>query len=259
MGMATGGSSAAEPLRLAAAGSLRQPMQEIAAAFTQATDVPVTLEFGASGMLRDKITATGSADVFASANLEHPAALAKAGKALPEVVFARNRLCALARPEVTVTSATLLATLLDPAIRVGTSTPKSDPSGDYAWQVFAKAEALKPGARAALEAKALQLTGGPTSSLPPTDRSIYGLLLETHKADVMLIYCTAARQAAREVAGLHIVELPDPLAVGADYGLTVLKGSRPGAERLALFILSSVGQTILAKSGFAAPALPAAQ
>ena len=37
--------------------------------------------------------------------------------------------------------------------KVGTSTPDADPSGDYAFEVFRKAEALKPGAKAALEAR----------------------------------------------------------------------------------------------------------
>ncbi len=45
--------------------------------------------------------------------------------------------------------------------------------------------------------------------------------------------------------------------MGADYGVTVMKGSRPGAEPFALFVLSGTGQTILTRYGFAAPALPA--
>jgi PBP superfamily domain len=107
----------------------------------------------------------GEADVFASANMEHPEALARAGKVGPVVMFARNRLCALARPEVGVTADTLLDRLLDPAVTLGTSTPRADPSGDYAWEVFRRAEALRPGSQARLEAKARQLVGGPAS--PP--------------------------------------------------------------------------------------------
>src|SRR5215468_7962418 len=86
---------------------------------------------------------------------------------LPVRVFARNELCALVREGLTVSSETLLDVLLDPKVRLGTSTPKADPSGDYAFALFAKAEALKPGAKAALEAKALQLTGGPASEKAP--------------------------------------------------------------------------------------------
>jgi molybdate transport system substrate-binding protein len=250
-------SHAVETVRVAAAGSLRQSMQEIAASFRESKGIPVTLEFGASGMLKDKIARQGSIHVFASANLEHPAELARTGTAAPAVVFARNRLCALARPGLKVSTETLLSVLLDPEIKLGTSTPKSDPSGDYAWEVFQKAEALRPGARAVLEQKALQLTGGPKSPPPPADRSVYGKLLAEHQADVMLIYCTNARQASSEVSGLQVIELPNSLAVGADYGLTVLDGSPPAAYVFALFVLSPVGQSILAKYGFVAPTAPA--
>ncbi len=50
--------------------------------------------------------------------------------------------------------------------------------------------------------------------------------------------------------------LPPELAVGADYGLTVIAGAPPPAYQFALFILSVEGQRILARHGFAAPALP---
>jgi molybdate transport system substrate-binding protein len=237
---------------LHAAGSLRDALTELTQAYTQPFGAPVRLAFGASGTLKDRIAAGEPAHVFASANLEHPQALAAAGKAAPAVVFARNRLCAAARPEVRVTPATLLDTLLDPAIKLGISTPKADPSGDYAWEVFRKADALRPGARATLEAKAPQLTGGPTSPQPPPSRSLYGLMLQEHKADLMLIYCTAAVAAAKEVPGLHVVDLHETLAVGADYGLTVLNGSPPEAYTLAMFILSPAGQAMLAQHGFTA-------
>ena len=86
--------------------------------------------------MRDEIAGGAKAEVFASANMEHPAALAKAGKAGPVVLFARNRLCALVKPGLSVTPDNLLERMLDPAIKLGTSTPKADPSGDYAFEVF---------------------------------------------------------------------------------------------------------------------------
>ena len=52
------------------------------------------------------------------------------------------------------------------------------------------------------------------------------------------------------------MELPDALAVGADYGLTVMNGASPAAYRFAMFILSADGQRTLARHGFAAPGLP---
>jgi ABC-type molybdate transport system substrate-binding protein len=172
------------------------------------------------------------------------------------VLFARNRLCALARPGLEVTPAALLDRILDPQVKLGTSTPKADPSGDYAWEVFRKAEKLKPGAFATLEKKALQLTGGPASPPAPQGRSVYGELLAQGTADIFLTYCTNALAAQRENSTQQIVTLPDALAVGADYGLTVMNGASAAAYQFAMFILSAEGQRTLAKHGFAAPALP---
>jgi molybdate transport system substrate-binding protein len=246
---------AQEPVLLHAAGSLRAALNEISVAFEQASGVPVQARYGASGLLRDAIAGGARAEVFASANMEHPLALAAAGKSGPVVLFARNRLCALARPGIVAESDTLLDRMLDPAVKLGTSTPKADPSGDYAWEVFRKADAIKPGAFVLLSQKALQLTGGPTSP-QFGDRSPYGALVAEGKADIFLTYCTGARSAVEENPGQRVVALPESLAIGADYGLTVLSTAPPASYRFALFILSSEGQRILAKHGFAAPNLP---
>jgi ABC-type molybdate transport system substrate-binding protein len=73
-----------------------------------------------------------------------------------------------------------------------------------------------------------------------------------------LTEAAAAFEAAsgQKNADQQVVALPAELAVGADYGLTVLDGTVPAAYQLAMFILSTNGQRILAKHGFAAPALP---
>jgi ABC-type molybdate transport system substrate-binding protein len=241
---------AQEPVRLLAAGSLRAALNEVGTAFTAATGVKVAAEYGPSGLLRDRIAKGEPADEFASANMTHPESLAKAGKAAPVVLFARNRLCALTRPQVGVTSATLLDRMLDPAVKLGTSTPKADPSGDYAFELFEKADRIRPGAGKALSAKALQLTGGPNSPPPPKDRNQYAELVRTGQADIFLTYCTNALQAQAEVANLQIVAIPEALAVGADYGLTVVAGARPEAARFAEFVLSGTGQGILQRAGF---------
>jgi ABC-type molybdate transport system substrate-binding protein len=242
---------AADTVLLHAAGSLRGALTEVSHAFEKASGSKVVATYGPSGLLRDEIAGGAKAEVFASANMEHPAALAKAGKAGPVVLFTRNRLCALVKPGLAVTPDNLLSRMLDPAIRLGTSTPKADPSGDYAFEVFKKADALKPGANDALVAKALTLTGGPNSPAPPPDRSLYGALVANGQADIFLTYCTGAIVAQRENPGQQVVALPASLAVGADYGMTVINGASPNAARFAAFILSPEGQGILAKHGFA--------
>jgi ABC-type molybdate transport system substrate-binding protein len=247
---------AAEPVLLHAAGSLRAALMEVSKGFEAATTLTVQTKFGPSGTLKNDIAGGARAEVFASANMANPQALAKEGKSGPVVLFARNRLCALVRPGFAVTTATLVERMLDPNVKLGTSTPKADPSGDYAWEVFRKADKLKPGAFAVLEKKAAQLTGGPASAAPPQGRSVYGWHVADGRADIFLTYCTNALVAQNENAGQQIVQFPDGLAVGADYGLTVMIDASPNAYRFAMYILSTDGQRVLAKHGFAAPALP---
>ena len=132
----------------------------------------------------------------------------------------------------------------------------ADPSGDYAFEVFRKADKLKPGAQMLLEKKALKLTGGPSSAPAPKGRNVYGWHVAEGGADIFLTYCTNALTAKSENPGQQIVALPDALAVGAEYGMTVMASASPAAYRFALLILSAEGQRILAKHGFGAPGLP---
>jgi molybdenum ABC transporter molybdate-binding protein len=244
------------PIRLYAAGSLTAALTEAARAFESSEHVPVTTIFGPSGVLRGRLESGEKGDLFASADRDNPLALQRAGKSGPVVLLVRNRLCAYARPGLAFSSATLLDTLLDPSVKLGTSTPLSDPSGDYAWQVFAKADRVRPGSRALLEAKAIKLVGAADSPVPPAGSSAYAWHVREGRADLFLAYCTAAKAAEAELPGARTVELPQNLATGAEYGLTVLNGAADTASRLALFLLSADGQRILARYGFDAPALP---
>lgn len=242
--------AAAQTVRLHAAGSLRAALDEVAREFERRQQVRIEAVYGASGLLRDRIAKGEAAEVFASANMAHPASLAAAGKAVPPLPFTRNVLCALTRPDVGVRTGNLLERMLDPGVRLGTSTPKADPSGDYAFELFARAEALRPGARQVLEAKALKLTGGPDSPPPPPDRSVYGDLVARKQADIFLTYCTNALLARRDFPDLVSVAIPAELSVGALYGLTVVPGAPAPAWRFAWFILSDDGQAILTRHGF---------
>ena len=105
---------AEETVLLHAAGSLRAALTEVAKAFEAAGFGKVQAKFGASGLLKDEIATGAKAEVFASANMEHPLALAADKRSGPVALFARNRLCALARPGLEVTSAALLDRMLNP-------------------------------------------------------------------------------------------------------------------------------------------------
>ncbi len=241
----------ADTIALYAAGSLKDALTDVAKAYEGKSGHKVEMKFGPSGVLRKEITDGGKADIFASANMEHPQALCDDGTGGPVARFARNKMCALVKPGLDVSSDTLLARMMDPKVKLGTSTPRADPSGDYAIEVFTKAEALKPGAQDLLEKKSLKLTGGKDSAAAPAGRTAYGWHVAEGRADIFLTYCTNALAARKQYPDQQMVELPEALSVAADYGLTVIDGAPTAAKELAEFILSPDGQKILAGYGFA--------
>ena len=242
-----------DPVQVYAAGSLRDALTEIARDHEARTGQKVVLTFAASGLLRERIEQGAHAQVFASADTKHPQRLANQGQWQAPVVFTRNTLCALAQGTVAVTSDTLLGTMLQPQVRLGISTPKADPAGDYAWALFQKADALQPGATVRLEAKALQLTGGANSAQAPAGRNTYAWVMEQNRADVFLTYCTNAVAARAEVPSLQVVAVPEALQVGAAYGLTVRAGAPAQAQAFAQTVLQPPAQAVFRRLGFAAP------
>src|SRR5262249_1082505 len=84
---------ASEPVLLHAAGSLRTALTEVTEAFEAALGQKVQAKYGPSGTLKDEIAGGAHAEVFASANMEHPQALATAGKSGP-ACFSRATGCA---------------------------------------------------------------------------------------------------------------------------------------------------------------------
>ncbi|MCZ8250935.1 MAG: molybdate ABC transporter substrate-binding protein [Hylemonella sp.] len=241
------------PLQVYAAGSLREALTAIAADYEARTGQKVVLSFGASGLLRERIEKGEGAQVFASADTDHPQRLAARGGWQVPQVFTRNSLCALTAAHVAATPSTLLQTMLRSDVRVGTSTPKADPSGDYAWALFRKADAVQPGAYAVLDAKALKLTGGADSPKPPPGRGTYAWVMDQGQADVFLTYCTNAVAAQKDVPRLKIVQVPPELQVGAAYGLTVRDGAPAAARDFARYLLSEAGQAPLQRLGFGRP------
>jgi len=219
-GMASAGELLAE--RVFAAGSLRDAFVRIIAAYKANTGVAFDALYGPSGKLREQIQRGDVPAVFASASIEHTDALVKAGILRQSLVLARNRLCVLAAPGVTLESAHLVDMLLDPAVRVGTSTPGADPSGDYTWEFFRNVGKVRPGAFAALDAKAVKLSG---RDVDPQNQD----------------------------ASLKWVRIPDDLNVGAVYGIGATISASPGGAGFVPFAVGPQGRAILAEFGFDGP------
>src|SRR6202161_2191147 len=251
----------ADTLKVMGAGSLRAAMTDLLQHFPKQSDEVDTPEFGASGLMRQKIEGGAHVDVFASADLEQPHKLAAGNPERLVILFARNTLCALARPELGLTEANFLDRLLDPAVRIATSTPGLDPLGTYSWEVFARADALKPGTRATLEAKAKKLVDGGEKKPPlvPGKGAVEGIFF-SDQADVMLIYCSAVPALQSAIPSLTSTKLPATLTVEPAYGMVIL-GSKPVALRFVAFVMSEEGQATLRSHGFepvasAAPTQP---
>ncbi len=253
--LCAGMAASAAPLTLWGADSLKGALGTVAGKFTKATGTSVTTRFGPSGTLRKDVEAGARPDLFASADTANPLKLQQEGFAGPVVDFASTRVVAVAAPGLHVDPGNLLATLLNPAVKLGTSTPVADPLGDYTEQIFAKANALMPGAKATLDAKAQRLIASPDSPhVPPGENLLVYLIERTHRADIFLAYESSATAARAIAPDLQEIELPQNLALSVEFGLTVLKGADPGTRALEQYILSAAGQAVLAEHGFGPPA-----
>jgi molybdate transport system substrate-binding protein len=251
------GAAQAEELRVLAAGSLREVIGEIGGRYQKATGVVITADFGPSGVVRERIEKGERADLFASADMGHPLKLLADGRATRVDMFTRNALCAFAVPKVGLTTANFVDRLLDPSVKLGTSTPKADPAGDYTWLMFHKADAIHPGAFAALDRKAQQIVGGPTNNAPINGKDPAVAALSDGRIDVMIGYCSGRQRMLSSAPELQVVDIPKEIAAGPEYGFALLKGANSSAEDFALYILSPEGQQILAQFGFAPVGLPA--
>jgi ABC-type molybdate transport system substrate-binding protein len=251
------------PLRVFAAGSTRGVIAAIAEDYTEATGQKFELTFGPAGLLLNRIRKEGGADVYVSANMDHPQRLFREGAGTRPVIFARNRLCVTGRAELGLTQANLLDKLLDPSIKIGTSTPGADPGGDYAWQFFDRAEAVRHGAREALIKNARQLVGGPASPKLPAGETAVHYYFSRHEADVFIGYCsshTPIGSKTEQPSDVPVarVEVPQPLAMPIDYGLTIIPvtsgdaSRREAAYRFGLYLMSPAAQRRLPEYGFLA-------
>jgi ABC-type molybdate transport system substrate-binding protein len=257
VGLASSSASAAD-IRVMAAGSLKDAFTAIFADYTKKYGGGFAPVWGPSGGLRERLQDGEPFDIFASAALPHAQALTDAGVSGPSVMFTRNALCVVTEAGRPIETGNLVETLLGSGIRIGTSTPVSDPAGDYTWEMFHKIDAIRPGAFATLSKKAQQLFGGPNTSAPVNGRPRQLVALDDHTIDLFVYYCSGAQQIVRNSANYKSVSLPDELSVGPEYGLTVSRKAQDGAAAFAMYLMSPQAQAVLKSFGFIPVALPAA-
>ncbi|MDB5607280.1 MAG: Molybdenum transporter molybdate-binding protein [Bradyrhizobium sp.] len=255
--LASSSASAAE-IRVMAAGSLKGAFTTIFADYTKQYGSSFTPVWGPSGVLRERLQNGAAFDIFASAALPHAQALTEAGVSGPSVLFARNALCIVTDAGTALDSGNLIETLLKPDTKIGTSTPVSDPAGDYTWEMFHRIDAQRPGTFKTLSEKAQQLFGSATTTTPVNGRPRLLVALDDHQIDLFIYYCSGAREIVKASLNYKLVELPSELSVGPEYGLTVSRKASPGAADFAMYLLSPQGQASLKAFGSIPVALPAA-
>ncbi|QPC95896.1 substrate-binding domain-containing protein [Mesorhizobium sp. INR15] len=249
--------SAAPPstILIYAAGSLRYVLPFLISAFSEMTGVQIETRHGPAGLLRERIEAGERPDIFLSANVAHSARLAEQGLALPPVVFARNTMAAVVHRDAGFTSVNFIDRLLDPIIGIATSTPSKDASGDYAWAIFRRAEKLRHGSFAILDAKAQHLVGGSDMANAAGRYDPIVAALAAGTVHVFLGYRTGLKGLAEATQGVKIVKIPANLNVVPEYGLAALKDCSLAGMAFALFIISAAGQKLLQNFGFQPVAL----
>lgn len=237
----------AEPVQILAAGSLRGVVSDLAAA-ANALSIEVRADFGGSGLLRERLEKGEKADLFLSADLASPRKLEALGRTvLPVIAFARNRMCVVSPRSTGITQNNLVDRLLAEGVRVKTSTPVADPSGDYAWAIFDRIESARPGAGARLKAKAESAMTA-TAPLTAPGQSPAAALFAASLIDISITYCSASANLEVKLPDLVSLEVPPALDPHPLYGLAVL-ADRPEVLRLALFLLSEKGQELIARNG----------
>lgn len=230
-------------ITLFAAGSLRLALAPLIRHFNRLHAVDINVEYGPAGILRERIEAGESCSLFASANRAHPQRLLSCNKALATQTFCWNQLSLVSNR-----SGEWLDLLRDPTLRIGTSTPGCDPSGDYTWAFFDKMEALEPGLGQQLRERAIPLVGGRnTINIPPGELAS-AWLLRQGLADLFIGYAHYARALSAQ-PDLRYVAIPDEYNIQCEYQLAVLDASEE-VKALVEFMLASEGQAFLTAAGF---------
>jgi molybdate transport system substrate-binding protein len=240
-GAATAPTASAETVRVFAAASLTEAFHETAALFEkQHAGDSVELNFAGSQVLRTQIEQGAPADVFASADLAHAAALKAAGLLGPYAVFARNKLVLVVpagSPKVT-----RLQDASRPGVKVLVAGP-TVPVGRYTTQVLGKLGA------AGLYGDDFQ--GRVQANVVSQETNVRAVLAKVAlgEADAGFVYVTDAATAAQK---LQTIDIPERYNVVAEYpiGLVTKGGAAAQAKAFVDLVLGPEGQAILHKHGF---------
>jgi molybdate transport system substrate-binding protein len=222
------GSTANDPLLVAAASDLQPAFRELGERYTEQTGRPVTFTFGSSGQLAQQLANGAPYDVFASADVRYVDQVLAAGRGevSSKAEYAVGRLAVWSRDEPVS-----LDQLADSRFGlIALANPEHAPYGRAAEQALTSAGALDP------------------------DRLVFGenvtdtlRLATSGNADVAVVALSVAR-----TAGGHVTPVPAEAHEPLRQALVVT--SRPDAATpFAELVTSDMGRAVLARHGFAPP------
>jgi molybdate transport system substrate-binding protein len=229
--------ASAEPVRVAAAVSLKEAVAEVVEAYQKDGRGEVMLIFGSSGQLQAQIEYGAPIDLFISAAHKQVDELAKAGRVDGKTkrVVASNRLVLIV-PAGARAAPRSLADLSDRRYRrVAVGEPRSVPAGQYATQAFDQV-----GLSDSLKGRLIHGAGV---------RQVLDYV-ERGEVDAGIVYATDARESGARVRVVETIdpESHDPIEYPA---VVVTDSRRREAARDFLDYLSTPGvRNILARKGF---------
>lgn len=232
------GVTSSNELTVSAAVSLKDAFTEIAELNERRTATRIHFNYGASGALEKQIEAGAPADVFASAGAKQMDDLAAKGFIIPStrVDFARNALVLIVPAKgVGIGS---FSDLTKPAVqKVAVGNPKTVPAGQYAEQTLNRLKLLPE-----IQTKLI---------LAEDVRQVLDYVVRD-EVEAGVVYSSDALSAGNRVK--VITRAPDDSHDPILYPIAIVKESKqPDAARKFIdFVLSSEGQSILAKQGFIA-------
>ncbi|MGH9330172.1 MAG: molybdate ABC transporter substrate-binding protein [Vicinamibacterales bacterium] len=219
-------------IQVAAAVSLTEAMQEIAAAFEKEQGVRVMLNLAASNVLSRQIVAGARTDVFISADAIQMAPVERAGLVRRSVDLLINHLVVLVAADSKVPIASAQDLLRPEIARISIGDPAGVPAGVYARQYLERAALWKP-----LEPKIV-----PTASVRAALAA-----LESGNVDAAIVYRSDAVIARR--ARIAYPSPPEPVVIYP----AALISSAPEAERFFAYLRSPEADLVFQRHGFGVP------
>lgn len=238
-------SADAATLRIMAADALPKPIMEIGNIFkNEHPGVKIDYDFLGAGVLKGDIEEGAPCDIFLSANGKFQRQLIGKGFLKSYKVFAYDYLAAATPYDnpANVNSSNLIQKLMNPNVSLTTSSPHSDPAGDYTWKMFKIINKLYPGAFNKITNHADHLI----------DAALVMPIIESGNTDLGILYTSQLLELKRSGAKINIISIPKKYNTKAKFTASFLNQSKHISldKDFIKLLFSNKGKKILKYWGF---------